>query len=170
MFTKSAILVLGLYFNPNLMKKRMKSVLFAIALSFTFFTSMAQGTEADVSAFLNAETADANKLINAYVSPGIKALSYGMASGWFSTGATHKLGGFDLGISVSAVMLPTSEETFDPTKLGLSANTIPTTNIAPTFIGPKTPPGITPYAKYNFVNNSTGVPVTIGSVDGPEGR
>lgn len=162
MFTKSAILVLGLCFNPNPMKKGIKIVFFAVAMCLGFFASVAQGTEADVSAFLNAEAADANKLINAYVGPGIRGLSYGMASGWFNTAATHKLGGFDLGLTVSAVMLPTSDETFDPTKLGLSANTVPSSNIAPTVIGPEKPTGA---AQYTFKNNG----VTIASVDGPQG-
>lgn len=147
------------------MKNGIKNALFTIALSITFFTSKAQGTEADISAFLNAETADANKLIGAYTGPAIRGLSYGMAGGWFNTAQNHKLGGFDLGVTVSAVFLPTADETFDPTKLGLSANTVPTSNVAPTFIGPKTPPGATPYAQYKFVNNG----VTISSVDGPEG-
>ncbi len=44
----------------------------AVVLSFAFFTVGAQGNEADISAFLNAETADANKLINAYTGPAIR--------------------------------------------------------------------------------------------------
>src|SRR6267154_2375355 len=88
-----------------------------------------------------------------------------MAGGWFTTGATHKLGGFDVGVSVSAVMLPTSEETFDPTKLGLSSNTVPSSNIAPTVVGPRPPQSANPYANYTFVNNG----VTIASVPGPGG-
>lgn len=130
-----------------------------MALSLAFFVAKAQGNPADVSAFLNAQTADANKLINAYVSPAIKAVSYGMTNGWVTTAQNHKLGGFDLGVSVSAVMMPTSDETFDPTKLGLSANTVPSGNVAPTLIGPKIP------SSYNFVNNG----VTLLNVNGPEG-
>ena len=149
------------------MKKTLNSALCAVALSFIYCESAAQGGTADISAFLNAEAADMNKLIGAYVGPGIHGLSYGMASGWFNTAKTHKLGGFDLGVTVSAVMLPTSDETFDPTKLGLSPNTVPSSNIAPTVIGPKSDPS---YATYKFVNNGVTIPQAgYAQIAGPEG-
>ncbi len=141
------------------MKNRINCLLLTGVLSLAYFATKAQGNPGDISAFLNAPAADANKLINAYVSPAIKAFSYGMTNGWANTAQNHKLGGFDLGVSVSAVMMPTAEETFDPTKLGLSTNTHPNTNIAPTLIGPKIS------SSYNFVNNG----VAINNVNGPEG-
>jgi hypothetical protein len=136
-------------------------------LLLSLVNSLAQGTEADISAFLNAEAADANKMINAYVGPGIRGLSYGMASGWFTTAKTHKLGGFDVNVTMSAVFLPTSDETFDPTKIGLSANTVASSNIAPTVIGPKSDPS---YATYKFVNNGVTIPAAgYAGISGPEG-
>jgi len=149
------------------MKKTLNSALGAIAFSFIYGASVAQGGTADISAFLNAEAADMNKLIGAYVGPGIHGLSYGMASGWFNTAKTHKLGGFDLGVTVSAVMLPTADETFDPTRLGLSTHTIPSSNIAPTVIGPKSDPS---YATYKFVSNGVTIPQPgYAQIAGPEG-
>jgi hypothetical protein len=58
------------------------------------------------------------------------------------------------------VNLPTSEQTFDPTKLGLSTNTVPSSNIAPTFIGPKNI-----NTTYKITNNG----YVLANVDGPEG-
>jgi hypothetical protein len=141
------------------MKNKLTFVILSIASSLGFFTAKAQGTEADISTFLAAEKDDANKLIGAFVSPMIKGLSYGMTSGWYNTAKAHKIGGVDLGVSLAVVNMPTSEQTFDPTKLGLSANTVPSTNQAPTFIGPKTP------SSYTITNNG----YKLTSVDGPEG-
>ncbi len=149
------------------MKKILSFTVCAIAFSFIYSASAAQGGTADISAFLNAEAADMNKLIGAYVGPGIHGLSYGMASGWFNTAKTHKLGGFDLGVTVSAVFLPTSDEYFDPTKLGLSTNTVPSSNIAPTVIGPGTDPS---FATYKFVANGITLPGPgQAQIAGPQG-
>jgi hypothetical protein len=90
----------------------------------------------------------------------VKGLSYGMTSGWYTTAQNHKLGGVDIGVSLAVVAMPTSEETFDPHKLGLSPNTVPNfTGTAPTFIGAKTP------TTYSITNNG----YTITTVGGPEG-
>lgn len=141
------------------MKKRTSIVSLTVALIALATSTQAQGTEADLSVFLQAQKSDANKLIGAFISPMIKGLSYGMTSGWYTTAANHKLGGVDLGVSLAVVTLPSSEETFDPFKLGLSANTVPKTTPAPTFIGPKIP------SQYTITNNG----YTIANVDGPEG-
>ncbi|HTH56967.1 MAG TPA: DUF6588 family protein [Cyclobacteriaceae bacterium] len=141
------------------MKKRLSVVQLIVALVVLAASARAQGTEADLSSFLAAQKSDANKLIGAFLSPAIKGLSYGMTSGWYNTAQAHKIGGIDLGVSLAVVNMPTSEETFDPYKLGLSANTVPNNTPAPTFIGPKIP------SSYTITNNG----YTIANVDGPEG-
>jgi len=141
------------------MKKRISIVSLAVAMFAFISSARAQGTEADLAAFLAAEKSDANKLIGAFLSPAIKGLSYGMTSGWYNTAQAHKVGGVDLGISLAVINMPTSEETFDPYKLGLSANTVPSTTQAPTMIGPKIP------SSYTITNNG----YVLANVDGPEG-
>lgn len=81
--------------------------------------SVAQNQE-DIAIFLNAGGKDASKLIEAYLEPTVKSLSYGMTGNWYNTAATHKTFGVDFGVSVNLAMIPTSEDFFDPNKLGLS--------------------------------------------------
>src|SRR5579859_3702341 len=92
--------------------------------------------QSDLSAYLTAQKSDASKLIGAYVSPLVKGASYGMTSGWYHTAKTHNKLGVDFGFTVSAVMLPSSEESFDPSKSGLQTTT-PNQAASPTIIGPK---------------------------------
>lgn len=114
-------------------------------------TTNAQGEE-DIAAFLEANEADAEKLIGAYLQPVIRSLSYGMAGGWYTTAKAHSTLGFDLSFTVNMAFIPTSENFFDPTKLGLTANTVyngarpdgspgatpfDPTKPAPTIFGPK---------------------------------
>lgn len=96
-----------------------------------------QTSEKDMAAFLQASSGDASKLIGAFVGPAIRGVSYGMTSGWYNTAKTHKKLGFDLGITVSAVMLPSSDNTFNTGSLNLSSNTIPNNQTAPTIVGGK---------------------------------
>jgi hypothetical protein len=62
---------------------------------------------------------DSEKVIGAYISPLMKSASVGLNQGWYNTAKTHKIVGFDLTISVSALSIPTSETSFNPGKLGL---------------------------------------------------
>lgn len=143
--------------------KKTASSLLSMILSFAFLSANAQ-TESDLSAFLTSTRSDANKLIGAYVSPVMKGLSYGMTSGWYTTAANHKLGGVDLGVTLSVVTLPTAEETFDPSKLNLSASTQPLSAVAPTMIGPKIS------SQYNMTYTQTNPPLTVNqTINGPEG-
>ena len=143
--------------------KTIKSLYFVWIMLLIAFVGKAQGqlnNESDLNNFIQAAPGDASKLISAYVNPVIKGVSYGMTSGWYHTAKTHKTFGVDLGVTVSAVNLPSSEETFNPNDLGLSANTVVNSQIAPTIIGPKIPSDYT--LKYNAA--APGVPIS-----GPEG-
>ena len=47
--------------------------------------------------------------MNAYLNPVIEGLSYGFNGGWYNTAKAHKTLGFDLGVSMNAVFIPTSK-------------------------------------------------------------
>jgi len=131
--------------------------------------NLAASGQSDMSAFLTAEKSDASKLIGAYISPVIKGVSYGMTNGWYHTGKTHKKLGIDLGVTVSAVMLPSSDQSFDPTKLGLSSNTVPNQNASPTIIGPKTIAATNSYnVNYTLTGTSGSLPISQ-TINGPDG-
>lgn len=160
------------------MNKVYKKVLpLVMFFSLTWSMSFAQNQE-DIAIFLNAGGKDASKLIEAYLQPTIKSLSYGMTGGWYNTAATHKTFGIDFGVSVNLAMIPTSEDFFNPNKLGLSVTTYQgardngsnglydPTRKAPTFFGSKDETQYT--ATYDPDGSG---PLVAQSIDfsGPEG-
>jgi hypothetical protein len=79
-------------------------------------------------------TSDATKLLQQYLKPFGNSLGANLSAGWYNTAKVHKLGGFDLTFSLSFAMVPTADKSYDPTKLGLTANSI-SGNSAPTLSG-----------------------------------
>ena len=131
--------------------------------------SLQAQNEADFAKFLQAEKEDASKLIAAYTTPVVKAVSYGMTSGWYHTGKTHSKLGFDLGVTMSAVFTPTSDDYFTPGTLGLK-NTVLTSSAvgpgkAPAIFGPK---GTTTYTS-TYTPSGGIFPPQTASFNGPEG-
>lgn len=139
-----------------------RSLLMIGVLSGTF-VSYAQN-EDDLIRFMQSGQEDGSKLVTAYISPIVEGFSYALNGGWFHTAKPHKLGGFDINLSVTAVSIPRSRDFFNPDELGLSSNYLGFTNtsnnnnLAPTIIGPKD------YTEYQYdVDGNT---VTIS---GPQG-
>jgi hypothetical protein len=94
--------------------------------------------ERDLVEYLKAGQSDASKLIGAYINPAVEGMSYAMNGGWYHTAKAHKSLGFDLGVSINAVFIPTSKNYFDPNSLGLQvAEAVPAGAKAPTIAGPK---------------------------------
>lgn len=96
-------------------------------------------SQADVAKFLKAGKTDANSLIKAYLNPYATAFGDGLNMGWYNSAKTHKLGGFDLSISATAIQIPESGLSFDLNSLNLTELTLadPTQHIAPTIAGKK---------------------------------
>ena len=140
-----------------------------IVLNLTLVSSSLKAqTQSDLSAFLQAQQQDAGKLIAAYTTPAIKAVSYGMTNGWYHTGKAHSKLGFDLGVSISAVMVPTSDNHFNAKAIGLSPFTqltSPSTGLAPTILGPGKEP--TSYTS-TYTPSGSSTPVVV-NFNGPEG-
>ncbi len=110
------------------------------ALMLCSVTAEAQNAS-DMSSFLSAAPADASKLMSAYMTPVVKSLSYGLTGGWYHTAKAHKTAGIDIGISINAVFIPTSDNYFTPGSLGLKTitgfnNSTTGTKQAPTIVGP----------------------------------
>lgn len=105
-----------------------------VCAGFLFLSAFSQ---TDVIEVLKAGKKDANILARAYLNPYAMALGDGLNNGWYSSAKTHKLFGFDLSVSVSAIQIPKSETTFDINTLGLT-NLSPenaANHIAPTVAG-----------------------------------
>jgi len=90
------------------------------------------------SEILKAAPGDATLLLNAYANPLFRGLGTGINNGWTNTAKTHGLLHFELRVSASVLTAPSSDKSFDVTKLGLSNNVrlaAGSPAIAPTFIG-----------------------------------
>lgn len=117
----------------------------------------AQSSDDGFSQLIQSNSADATKLMQAYAEPMFKGFGTGLNSGWNNTAKTKKLLHFELRISATAAQVPTSDRSFDVTKIGLSkqvsvAATSPT-KVAPTFGGDKNTQ--TPVMS---INDANGVP------------
>src|ERR1700733_8495747 len=87
---------------------------------------------------IKSSPGDATKLIQNYAEPMFKGFGIGLNSGWNNTAATKKFLHFDLRVTANVAMVPTSNQSFDVTKIGLSNNIRPdnpAVTIAPTFSG-----------------------------------
>ena len=136
------------------LKKR--SGLLIISLFLFSFVSFSQFKDID---FLRSAPADGVKYLQAYLTPYANAFGAGLNGGWYNTAKPHKLGGFDITISTSVGIVPSSAQTFDVTKIGLSS-AVSGTGMASTIAGPKTAGPLLAYK----VNG-----VTLASFNAPKG-
>ena len=79
--------------------------------------------------------ADAEKLTEAYISPAMNGLIYGMNNGWYHTAKVHKLFGFDISIGLNASIVPSKDEIFSFASIGLSSNISSSSLIGATVAG-----------------------------------
>lgn len=98
----------------------------------------------DISGFLNSGSENASTLMGNYLNPLFVGFGYGANGGWYNTAKTHKPGGFDLSVTVSAAQAPQGAWNFawnesDYTNLSLvGAGLDPT---LPTLFGESSPVG-----------------------------
>lgn len=76
-------------------------------------------------------------LFQAYLKPYANAFGANLNGGWYNTAKPHKLGGFDLTLSVSASFVPSSDKTYNPSQVLAGSNFVvnPSTGMAPTVAG-----------------------------------
>lgn len=99
-------------------------------------TSLKSFAQDGVSALVKSGPADAQKLALAYLNPLFKGIGFGMNSGWYNSAKAKNLGKFDIRIQGSGAIVPSSDQSFDVTKLGLSNKTrVNGSAITPTAFG-----------------------------------
>lgn len=86
---------------------------------------------------LSGSIDDGAKLMQAYIKPYANAFGADLNGGWYNTAKPHKLLGFDLTASISAAFVPSSDKTFDASKLGLTGTVSPANSTSPTVAGSK---------------------------------
>lgn len=94
-------------------------VIIGLGLCLTTNTVLAQG---DAAQFLRSGVSDANKLFNGYLSPLMSGFASGLNNGWYQTAKAHGTGGFDITINAGLFFVPTKDQTFDLSSLGLNTD------------------------------------------------
>jgi hypothetical protein len=116
-------------FNPRVLA----TVLSMILVSNLMVAQLAD----DAFDFLKIGVNDASKITEAYIAPWANAFGAGVNGSWYNTAKPHKLGGFDITLGFNVGIVPSSDNTYDVSKLGLENFT--GTGMAPTASGPKEP-------------------------------
>ncbi|MBM3419912.1 MAG: hypothetical protein FJY11_02130 [Bacteroidetes bacterium] len=122
------------------MKKFMTGRLLAVVTAILFLnTTLSAQIQGD---FLKGGINDGMKVIEAYMAPWAKAFGAGFSGGWYNTAKPHKLGGFDITVTVSAGLVPESETSFDLASLDFEQLVLVNpsgSTIAPTIAGAGNP-------------------------------
>jgi hypothetical protein len=101
-----------------------------------FITIQSFGQISNIGPMLAGSTEDAEKILQAYFKPYANAFGANLNGAWYNTAKTHKLGGFDITLSISTSIVPKADKEFDISSLGLSNN--PGSALSPTIAGKKT--------------------------------
>lgn len=102
----------------------MKRNLLILTCSLFLFTSIQRNTYGQASEFGNfiaAGPADAELLLDAYLSPWINAFGGSLTGGWYNTAKPHELGGFDVTLTFNTAFVPSQFKTYDVDALGLGS-------------------------------------------------
>lgn len=107
------------------------------------------GQARDIGNFIAAGPADAEILLEAYLSPWINAFGGSLTGGWYNTAKPHELGGFDVTLSFNTAFVPSQYKTYNVNDLTLQSLILePGTNpVSPTVAGSKDQG---PQMLYNF--------------------
>lgn len=112
---------------------------------------------------------DANLLLREYLAPFGKGFGADLNNGWFNTARPHKFLGFDITVTASAAIAPTSDETFDISNLALQNLRLTDPNAepkTPTIVGDDEPG---PELDLVLNNPSTGQDSVITTFEMPQG-
>ena len=108
---------------------------------------------------------DGIKMLEGYITPYANAFGSSLNGGWYNTGKPHKLGGFDITLSVSTTLIPEDAKTFDLSELDLNNLTVSGNSIAPTIAGANEPGPTLSYV----ITDPTYGDITLASFESPPG-
>lgn len=119
--------------------------------------------------FIKGGVNDAQVLFKGYLSPYANSFAASLNGGWYNTAKPHKLGGFDVTLTLNTAWAPPSARTMDLSKMGLSAN-IEGDPFTPTIAGKKTDtrPNLLYQANYTDMNGDPQT-ATIAQYEAPNG-
>ncbi len=117
--------------------------------------------------FIKGGVDDAQILFKEYLTPYANAFGANLNGGWYNTAKPHKLGGFDVTVTVNTAWAPPSHKTMDLAQLGLSAEISGESSIAPTIAGKRS--GERPTLTYSTQNPANGNDITLAQYESPNG-
>ncbi len=147
--------------------KKLRPVIMTAVLAVLFAApSWSQIKEVD---FIKGGINDAQVLFKGYLSPYANSFAASLNGGWYNTAKPHKLGGFDVTLTLNTAWAPPSARTMDLSKMGLSAN-IEGDPFTPTIAGKKTDtrPDLLYQANYTDMNGDPQT-ATIAQYEAPNG-
>ena len=105
----------------------------ALGLFLTSFTLRAQITS--FGKMLTGGVEDAEKLFEGYFTPAVNAFGATLNGGWYNTAKCHKLGGFDLTLTINTALIPDVDKTFNLNDYNLTGEYNPDESLVPTVAG-----------------------------------
>ena len=99
----------------------MKKILFILFSTFTYLISFSQIS--GLTTILDQDVSQGKKLIEAYFNPMSESFGAGLNNGWYNTAKPHRLGGFDLTLTLNTVIIPNSVKKFNIQAAGSSTFT-----------------------------------------------
>src|SRR5688572_13671443 len=133
-------------------------------LGLTMVSSVPSFAQDEIDELLKESINDGGKLITAYTSPFMHALSLGLNQGWYNTAKTHKIAGVDLTITFNVMAIPDGDLFYDVNKLGLERIELEPNSadypMAPTLFGSKDRP------LFSYTDETTGIKETYSGPGG----
>jgi hypothetical protein len=133
--------------------KRTSRISILTLLSLLIFSFSTKSQIRDFGNFVVGGPEDAEKLFSAYMSPYINGLGASLSGGWYNTAKPHKLGGFDITLTINSAIVPAEFKSFDVDNLELNSlvRATGTAETSPTGAGENSSG---PLMRYNLVNQS----------------
>lgn len=121
------------------MKKILTALMLVFFLTLLLNNSVIRAQVGDIGSLIAAGSADAELLLQPYISPAVNAFGAALGGGWFNTAKPHQLGGFDITITLNAGIIPKKYETFTINNDALTLLKLndPANNVTPTIAGPE---------------------------------
>jgi hypothetical protein len=152
------------------MKRKISILTILISLQIGYCIE-SKGQIDDLGSFMSTGTADAEKLLEAYLSPWINGFGASLTGGWYNTAKTHKPGGFDLTITTNIAYVPDKFKSFTVDELNLQGveRASGTEGFSPTVAGKDNPGPQMVYDTFGIGINAYKLPqgTTIALVPSP---
>jgi hypothetical protein len=119
----------------KLLTKRFGTLMISILITSSISFSQLKSINGD---FFKGGVDDGIIFLKSYITPFANSFGAGFNGGWYNTAKPHKLGGFDVTLSVNVGLIPSSARTVDLNKLGFTTLKLVNTtgsSISPTIAG-----------------------------------